>query len=400
MRLRTLGAVALVLLLSATGAWAQAKVPGVTDTEVVIGITTPLSGPAAAWGATGLGAEAWAKYVNDKGGVHGRKIRVVMKDDAYTPGKALANLNEMKDQVFAIVGLLGTAVVAAGKDVVLDAGIPLVQAYGDVGIWTKVPKEKLRWAFVSYPDYTDEGEFLLTYGAKNLGVKKAAVFYQNDGFGKGMLEGAKRAVKAVGGQAQIVAEIPYEVAETDLKAHALKLKESGADMVLLFTTPRHGAIIVKTMAAAGYRPKLMSGFPLGSPVMFKLLEDPAGNLWEGAYVDVVGPMYGVDREATAIVDILTKYEPRLKGGGEQFGLLAAPYMMLAVEGLKRAGRDLTREKFVKALEATNNWVPEGGGVPITFGPNRRHGANAVRLMKAEKGTYVPLTGYQQFPPLF
>ena len=108
----------------------------------------------------------------------------------------------------------------------------------------------------------------------------------------------------------------------------------------------------------------------------------------------------MDPESKPVADILTKYEPKLKGGGEQFGLLGAPQMMLLVEGLKRAGRDLTREKFVKALETVQNWVPEGGGVPQTYGPNRRHGSNSVRLLRAEKGTYVPVTEYQQFPPLF
>lgn len=196
MRLKLTGALLLALLVPVTPAVGQTRVPGVTDSEVVIGITTPLSGPAAAWGATGLGAEAWAKYVNDQGGVHGRKLRVIVKDDAYTPGKAVANINEMKDQVFAMLGILGTAVVAAGKDPILEAGIPLVQAYGDVRIWTKVPKEKLRNVFVFYPDYADEGEFLATYAGKNLGTKKVAVFYQNDGFGKGQLEGIQRGAKA------------------------------------------------------------------------------------------------------------------------------------------------------------------------------------------------------------
>jgi len=399
MRLKLTGVLlllVLVLLVPVTPAIGQTKVPGVTDTEVVIGITTPLSGPAAAWGATGLGAEAWAKYVNDQGGVHGRKLRVIVKDDAYTPGKAVANLNEMKDQVFAVVGLLGTAVVSAGKDPLIEAGIPLVQAYGDVRIWPKVPKAQLNGIFVAYPDYADEGDFLVTYAAKNLGTKKVAAFYQNDGFGKGQLEGIQRGAKALAGTAQIVAEVPYEVAETELGAHALKLKESGADTVILVTTPRHGAIIVKTMAAAGYRPRIMSGFPLGSPVMFKLL----GDLWEGAYVTTTGPLYGVDPDADRIVNILTKYEPKLKGGGEQFALLGAPRMMLLVEGLRRAGKDLTREKFIKALETISNWVPEGGGVAETYGPNRRHGANAVRVIKADKGKYVPMTEYQHFPPLF
>ena len=124
MRLRTFGALLLVLAMSATSAWAQAKAPGVTDTEVVIGATTPLSGPAAAWGTTALGAEAWAKYVNEQGGVHGRKIRVELKDDGYNPGRSVANLNDMKDSVFALVGLLGTAVLNANKDNIAEAKLP------------------------------------------------------------------------------------------------------------------------------------------------------------------------------------------------------------------------------------------------------------------------------------
>ena len=396
MRVGRIGAALLLVLVPVSGALAQSPVPGVTDTEVVIGISTPLSGPAAAWGATGLGAEAWAKQVNELGGVHGRKIRVIVKDDAYTPGKAVANVNEMKDQVFAIVGLLGTAVINAGKDPIVEAGIPLVQAFGDVRIWTRVPRAQLRGVFVNYPDYADEGDFLARYAAEHLGTKKVAVFYQNDGFGKGQLEGIQHGIKAMAGKAQIAAAVPYEVSETELGAHALKLKESGADTVIMVTTPRHGAIVVKAMAAAGYRPRLMSGFPLGSPVMFRLL----GDLWEGAHVTTTGPLFGVDAEADRLVEILTRHEPRLKGGGEQFGLLGAPEMMLAVEGLKRAGRDLTREKFVRALESVSQWVPEGGGVPRTFGPDRHHGTNAVRVIRAEKGKYVPVTDNQSFPPLF
>ena len=111
------------------------NVPGVTDTEVVIGITTPLSGPAALWGMTGVGAVAWADYINDQGGVHGRKIKVIMKDDGYNPARAMANLQEMKGQVFAVCGLLGTAILNASKDFFPDNKIPLITAYGDVRIW-------------------------------------------------------------------------------------------------------------------------------------------------------------------------------------------------------------------------------------------------------------------------
>src|SRR5437870_10624163 len=91
----------LAVLLSASAAFAQA--PGVTDSEAVLGISAPLSGPAAAWGSISLAAEAWAKHGNAKGGVNGRKLRVIVKDDAYNPGQAVANVNEMKDSVFALV---------------------------------------------------------------------------------------------------------------------------------------------------------------------------------------------------------------------------------------------------------------------------------------------------------
>ncbi|MBI5602670.1 MAG: ABC transporter substrate-binding protein, partial [Deltaproteobacteria bacterium] len=114
----------LIVCIMLIPALSQAAVVGVTDTEVWIGITTPLSGPAALWGATGMGAKAWADHVNDQGGVHGRKIKVILKDDGYNPARAMANLTEMKGKVFAVNALLGTAVVNACKDFFFENKIP------------------------------------------------------------------------------------------------------------------------------------------------------------------------------------------------------------------------------------------------------------------------------------
>jgi len=381
-------------LAGASAARAQ-DVPGVTPTEVVIGITTPLSGPAAAWGTTALAMEAWAKHVNEQGGVHGRKIRVVMKDDAYNPARALGNLTEMKDQVFAVNGLLGTAIVNATKEFLTGHRIPVVIAYGDVRIWARLPQERRRYAFVVYPDYADEGEFLATHAVRELGVRRVAVFFQNDDYGRGGLEGVRRGLNRLGGRAQLVAEVPYELADRELGAHALKLRESSAEAVILYPTTTHGTLIVKEMAKVGFRPQILSSFPLGDPILFKLL----GDLWEGSYVNVTGSVVGLDPAADRVAEILTRYEPRIKGR-ENFGVTGALAMMLTVEGLRRAGRDLTREGFVEALATLKEYRPEQLGAPITFGPHRRHGLNTVRLMRAEKGKLVPVTGYQIFPPLF
>src|SRR3972149_3826816 len=276
-----------MLVAIASPAPAQTKAPGVTDTEVVIGATTPLSGLAAAWGTTALGAEAWAKYVNEQGGVHGRKIMTVLKDDGYNPGGAVANVNEMKDSVFALVGLLGTAVLNANKDNIAEAKLPTIWPYGNPQVFAKQPREKLRGGFMVYPDYGDEGEFLVQQAQKLEKAKKVALFFQNDDYGKGGLEGVKRGASKFG--VTLAAEVAYEVADRELGTHALKLKESGADAIIIYSTATHGAGVIKEMAKAGYRPKIFASFPLGDRhVMFRLL----GELWEGAYYNVTGAVPG------------------------------------------------------------------------------------------------------------
>ena len=398
MKLYACAATLVALLLAAMPVLAQPKVPGVTDTEVVIGLTTPLSGPAAAWGNTAVAMEAWTRYVNDQGGVHGRKLKVVMKDDGYNPGRAVANLKEMKDSVFMNVGLLGSAVLNAAKDDVAEYKLPTINPYGNPAIWAKQPKDRLRYVFVNYPDYIDEGDFLVTHAVSKLGAQKIAVFHQNDEYGKGGLEGVNRGLKSLAGKGALAGAVSYELSDRELGTHALKLKESGADTVVIYSTITHGANIVKEMAKVGYRPRLLASFPLGDyRIMYKLL----GELWEGAYFNVLGAVSD-DPAGKSIVDVLTKYEPKLIGK-ENTALAGAAAIMLAVEGLRKTGRSLNRESYVEGMESLKAFDTMGLTAPITFGPNQRHGLNAVRLMKASKAAdnaYVEVTPYQLFKPHF
>ena len=388
----------LVGLLLGIAVPAVAQTPGVTDTEVTIGVTTPLSGPAALWGTTGIAMEAWAKHINSQGGIHGRQLKVVIKDDGYNPGRAVANLKELKDTSFMSLGLLGSAIVGAAKDEVADSKMLVINPYGNPAIWARQPREKLRYVFVNYPDYIDEGDFLVTYAAKHLGSKKVAVFYQNDEYGKGGLEGVNRGLKGLGGQASLAGSVSYEVSERELGTHALKLKDSGADTVILYSTPTHGPNIVREMAKAAFRPKLVASFPLGDyPTMFKLM----GDLWEGAHFAGLGATVR-DPDGKAIADILTKHEPRFVGK-ENTALAGAAAMIIAAEGLKRAGRKLTKDTYVEAMESMKNFTTMGLTGPISFGPNRRHGLNSVRLLKAGKAadvSYEQVMPYQVFQPHF
>ena len=384
----------LLLFLSTT---AFAATPGVTDTEVTIGITGPLSGPAAAWGTIALASEAYAKVVNDAGGVHGRKLKIVLKDDGYNPGRAVANVNELKDSTFAVVGLLGTAVLNANKDLVAESGLPIVEPLGNVQIFAKQDKHKNRSVFQIYPDYTDEGEFLVQQAVKLTGAKKIGFFGQNDDYGKGGLEGVKKGL-AKTTEAKLAGHVLYEVTERELATHALKLKESGADAVLLYSTATHAAGLVKEMAKVGFKPKLFASFTLyDRDTMFRLL----GDLWEGAYFDSAIALRGEAAADKAIAAVIA-VEPKLKGR-EGFCVQGVANIQLLVEGMKRAGRNLTREGFLKALEGLKDYDSGGLFPAFSFGPERHHGLNTVRLMRAGKAgdaTVEQVTGWQTFPSHF
>ena len=138
----------ICILLPAVGL-TESKVPGVTDDEVAIGITCPMSGPAALWSAMGLSNVAWANHINDQGGIHGRKIRVILKDDGYNPSRALANLTEMKDDVLAFGCIIGSATAKASQDFLLQSGVPVVHVHANPRMWVDVPKQKMRHIFVA-----------------------------------------------------------------------------------------------------------------------------------------------------------------------------------------------------------------------------------------------------------
>jgi branched-chain amino acid transport system substrate-binding protein len=396
MTLRILSAAMLSLFLVTSTAQA-APVPGVTDTEITIGITGPLSGPAAAWGTIALASEAYANHLNAQGGIHGRKLKIVLKDDGYNPGRAVANFNEMKDSVFAVVGTVGTAVLNANKDLVAEAGLPLIYPLGNVQVFAKQPREKVRTVFQVYPDYADEAEFLVGQAAKLENVKKLGFFGQNDDYGKQGLDGAKRGIAKNPGVA-LVGEVFYEVTDRELGTQALKMKDSGAEAVLFYSTATHAAGLIKEMAKVGYRPKIFASFTLyDRDTMFRLL----GDLWEGAYFDTALALRG-EPAADRIIDIVTKVDPKLKGR-EGFCVQGGADVLILVEGLKRAGKDLTREKFVAAMQTITDYTEDGLVPGVTFSPTRHHGLNAVRLMRAGKATdptVKQITPWQIFAPLF
>ncbi len=387
--MRTVIGICLVVALG-LGAAAGAQERGVTGEEVVIGTSMPLSGPAAYWGAVGRGMEAYARFLNDQGGVHGRRLRVVVRDDAYLPPRAAANVRELVERVgvFAIVGLIGSANAFAVRDYLVRNEVVWITPTADASMWYGFRDKK--YLFVTYPSYVEEAKILVDYAARQLGAKTVAVFYQNDLYGQKGLLGAKQG--AVRSRVRVVAQVPYEVTQADVSSEAVRLRESRADAVLLYATPRHGALIVREMARIGYTPRLLSSFTLGDPVMFAL----AGEAWNGVISTAFFPLPGTgDARVDQALAVLTRIDPALRQNPFN-GLAGWAFMEPFVEGLRRAGRDLTKERLVQAMEGIRNWdgeVIRG----VTFGPNRRQGINRVFLTRAEGGRYTRLTDWITYP---
>lgn len=371
-----IGLLLLALGLGQCGAPApkpQVAVRGVTDTEIVIGSWGPQTGPAALWGSVNRGMEAYFKMINDAGGIHGRKLRLEHRDDGYQPQRTAAIARELveREQVFAIVGGVGTATGMAVRDYIVAQQVPWISPSSGSSHWAYPPERNI---FATYPLYCDEAAILIDYAVQDLGKDKIAFFFQDDDYGKGGLSGAKLALEAKG--MSLVEKVSSQVSETDLTSQVLKLQASGAQVVVAWVLPKQAQILLATAARMGYQPQWMMPSTLSDPTMMYQLTRGA---WEGVIFASFGLLEEHDPQLQAYRRAARTYAPK-----EQWGVFFASGFLIAeplVEALRRSGRDLTYDKFITAMESLDGF--SGSGAPLNFGPGQRQGRRAVRLYACE-----------------
>src|SRR3989304_8262303 len=245
------GILILTIFITATPASAQ-QVRGVTDTEILVGQWGPQTGPAAAWGAVARGSDLYFKIINEEGGIHGRKFKYFLRDDSYQPAKTKAIAKELVEQigVFAVVGGVGVATGMTARDYLMENKVPWYAPVTGVYEWI-YPIQK--YLFALYPLYDDEAFNLTGYLYEKLGYKKIAMFYQNDDYGKQGVMGVERYLLRK--KIKLVEKVSAEVTDRDLSTNALKLKNSGAEAVIMWTMPTHGALILAETAKIGFKPQ-------------------------------------------------------------------------------------------------------------------------------------------------
>jgi len=379
------GLVVLLIMGGIPGkGWSQ-TVRGVTDTEILVGQWGPQTGPAAAWGAVARGTGLYFKGLNDEGGIHGRKIKYFLRDDAYQPSKTKAIGKEFVEQlgVFAVVGGVGTACGMANRDYFMENKVVWIAPSTGVHNWIQ-PFQK--YLFALYPLYDDEAYALTSHFYEKMSFKKVAVFYQNDDYGKQGLMGVERYLAEK--KLEVVAKISAEVTDRDLTTHALKLKNSGAEAVILWAMPTHGALILGESAKIGYKPQWGTSSTLSdAPMMMQITK----GLWEGMIHSNFAEV--PDSNHPLMVKYRgwhQKYEPKERWGVFYYaGILFAEPL---VEGLKRAGKNLNTDSLVAAMESLKGW--QGIGPPANYSSTERQGGKHIFLGQAQKdGTIKRLTDW-------
>lgn len=372
---------AALLGLSVSAGYAQT--PGVTNDRILLGQSAAFAGPAAELGkAMRQGALLYFEQVNAAGGVHGRKIELVSLDDGYEPDRAIANTRRLIEQekVFALFGYVGTPTSYAVKPIVTEAKIPYFGPFtGAEGLRNPVN----RYIFNIRASYFDETEKLVDWMAQD-DKTNIAVFYQDDAYGRAGLEGVRRAMDRRGLRISATGTVQRNTA--DVSAAVSAIAPARPDAVIMISAYKSCAAFIREFNRAGQHPLYMNVSFVGSDA----LADELGTEGHGVIISQVVP-FPLYRQGAAL-EMRELLQAQSPGESASFntleGFLAAKAF---VEGLRRAGRELTRESFINALESMRN--VDLGNFPVTFTRDNHSGSQFVEL------TVIIGTGQFPFLPL-
>jgi len=267
-------AVALVTLpVALAGSSAD---PGVSPTAILIGGTSPLTGPAAAYASVARGAKAYFQSVNDKGGVSKRKIEYKVVDDAYNPAQTVQAVRRLveQDKVFAIFNSLGTEHNLAIRPYLNQSKVPQLFAASGATTWGR-DAAKYPWTIGFQPSYAAEGWVYGQYVAKTQRKAKIAVLFQNDDYGKDLLGGLKRGLGRSG--SKVIAAQAYEVTSPDVGSQIAKLKASGANVLAVFATPTFAIQAYVFANRLGWRPLVINNAVSGTSNIMVLASEGGRN---------------------------------------------------------------------------------------------------------------------------
>lgn len=358
---------------------------GVTDTRIVIGCTQSLTGPVSHPGSMQVaGTQAYLEAVNAQGGVNGRKFEFKVFDDGYRPQDAVANVKRLieQDGAFLILNTMGTAPSKAILPFLEENKTPLLFPFqGDPEM------SKKKYLFTSYPFHDIQTRIITRWLLEKKGMKRIALIYQDDAYGQPFLDTLKEELKARGLEPAALESIKR--GSSDATVQVAKMAEIKPEACILALTPGQGAQVLKEAAKLGWTSSmLVASGPLADETFLTL----AGGDSEGIYGFSSWPDPSSSQlpEMKKYREALASYQP--KQAPSRHNLYGYFYAKTMAEGIKRAGKDLTRESFIGAMESMKDW-DSGIIPPISYSTTDHHTQYDGFIVQAKGGRFLPVSGW-------
>ena len=348
MRLVALGALVALSLVS-TSAIAQPKYgPGTSATEIKVGQTIAYSGPASAYGQLGKAEDAYFKWLNAKGGINWRKITFITLDDGYSPPKAVENARKLveSEQVAVVFNVLGTPLNTAIRPYMNQKKVP--QLFIAAGATTFNDPQHFPWTMGWQPNLQAEATFYAQHLLKSKPDAKVAVLYQNDDFGKDLLNGL---TTALGDKAKtmIVDAQNFQATDPTIDSQMITLKNSGADTLFLFTYAKQAAQAIGKMDDLAWKPVTylhLGAASVGATFKPAGLDKSKGILSAGFMKDVTDPKWAEDPDVRTWLAWMKDNLP-MADINDSLNVAGYVYAQTLEQVLRQAGDDLTRENIMK-----------------------------------------------------
>ena len=411
--------IAAVAIAACGSSSSSSSAPGVTSTSITFGTHQPLTGPAApGYSEIAPAAQAYFNYVNAHGGVFGRKINLIYKDDAYDPTNTVNVVHQLvlQSHVFGIFDGLGTPTHTKVVGYLNASKVPDLFVASGCPCWDNGSTQPYTFGWLT--NYTIEGKVLGQYIKQHFPGQKVGVLYQDDDFGQGGLAGIQDEVPA----ADIVSKQPYQPGVTTLAPQITAIKSSGARVLVSFTTPLYTAISQLTQFTLGYKPQLVVSNvgidPTTVGALLKVVSKGKASgtgLIEGAITDSYLPS-NTDTTNPWIqlfLKVKAQYDPSPAFDYNVLFGMASAYTL--VQALEAAGKNLTRQDIVNAVNNDGASWKGPGLVPFRYSKTQHGGYSGVQMGQIKNGKLVlsgtpmttdptagsaitPYTGTQPAPP--
>jgi branched-chain amino acid transport system substrate-binding protein len=351
---RSTAAIALALSVTfATPSLAEKKYDtGASDTEIKVGQTIPLSGPASAYGSIGKVQAAYIRMINEQGGINGRKINLIQYDDAYNPPKTVEQVRKLVegDEVLTTFQIIGTPPNASVQKYLDEKKVP--QLLASTGATRFTDPKNFPWTIAFNPNYQSEAHIYAQFILANHPNAKIGILYQNDDLGKDYVKGLRDGLGAKASN-MIVAEVSYELSDPTVDSQMVTLKASGADLFYNITTPKFGAQAIRKAAELGWKPVQIldiNATPVSQTLIPAGLENAKGIVSVNYGKDPLDPQWANDEGMKRYKAFMKKYAPAedANSGIATYGYSTA---QLLVQIIRQCGDNLTRSNIMK--QATN-----------------------------------------------